>query len=295
MSDVANAYMKLTENFTQWAQTEDNIRAAIIIGSRARFDHPADDWSDLDIVIFAQEPEIYLNNSKWLSTFGSPWLSFVEPTRDQKYMELRALFADGLDVDFVPQPVSLLEDMFKNGFSRDFVEIINRGIRFLVDKDGFSSQLQKSRIPLLKYKTPTQEEFHNLINNFWYYAVWTAKRLRREELWRAISACDNTMKKLLWTMMEWHALIPREDEGSHSFQGQFVERWADPRALKVLPEIFAHYDLEDIWKALFSTMELFNWMEHETARYLEYSLPDNGEKHTIDYISKLFEGRKQKE
>jgi predicted nucleotidyltransferase len=30
-----------------------SIRAAVVIGSRARVDHPADEWSDLDVLIFA--------------------------------------------------------------------------------------------------------------------------------------------------------------------------------------------------------------------------------------------------
>ena len=56
---IAEAYERLIERFVQWAQTDDNIRAAIVIGSRARVDHPADEWSDLDILILANDPAPY--------------------------------------------------------------------------------------------------------------------------------------------------------------------------------------------------------------------------------------------
>ena len=50
MGNTAAAYKRLIKRFVKWAKTETNIRAAIIIGSRARVDHPADDWSDLDLL-----------------------------------------------------------------------------------------------------------------------------------------------------------------------------------------------------------------------------------------------------
>ncbi len=59
MNIVAIAYEHLIDRFIRWAQTEDNIRAAVVIGSRARVDHPADEWSDLDLIILADDPEPY--------------------------------------------------------------------------------------------------------------------------------------------------------------------------------------------------------------------------------------------
>jgi predicted nucleotidyltransferase len=96
---VAAAYEKLIDSFVKWAQTEDNIRAAVVIGSRARVDHPADEWSDLDVLILANDPELYWATADWLHHVGNPWLTFVEPTPDGNGLERRVLFEGGLDVD----------------------------------------------------------------------------------------------------------------------------------------------------------------------------------------------------
>ncbi len=50
MLDSKIFYEKIERNFISWAQTVEDIRAAFIVGSRARKDHPADEWSDMDII-----------------------------------------------------------------------------------------------------------------------------------------------------------------------------------------------------------------------------------------------------
>ena len=48
---------QLEQRFAAWAQTQPDIRAAFVVGSRARTDHPADQWSDLDIMVVTTRPE----------------------------------------------------------------------------------------------------------------------------------------------------------------------------------------------------------------------------------------------
>ncbi|MEJ5308238.1 MAG: aminoglycoside 6-adenylyltransferase [Anaerolineae bacterium] len=95
MNTVAMAYEDLIARFVRWAQTEDNIRAALVIGSRARTDHPADEWSDLDIIILANDPEPYWATADWLPYIGVPWLTFIEPLHDGRGFERRVLFEGG--------------------------------------------------------------------------------------------------------------------------------------------------------------------------------------------------------
>ncbi len=43
MDQTAVAYEQLIERFVKWAQTQPDIRAALVIGSRAWADRPADE------------------------------------------------------------------------------------------------------------------------------------------------------------------------------------------------------------------------------------------------------------
>jgi len=51
----ARGYDRISERFVAWAAGEDAIRAAVMIGSRARENHPADEWADLEILVLSSE------------------------------------------------------------------------------------------------------------------------------------------------------------------------------------------------------------------------------------------------
>ena len=71
-------------------------------------------------------------------------------------------------------------------------------------------------------------------------------------------------------------------------RGRFLEEWADARAVGSLPVVFAHYDEEDVWRALRATMELFRWLAVETADLLGYSYPSFGEERAATFVQRLF-------
>lgn len=281
---------QVEKRFIAWAEANDNIRAAIVIGSRARHDHPADEWSDLDILIFARDPRP-LWQTDWLHHIGDPWLSFIEPTADGEGYERRVLFDPGLDVDLVPIPVASLSEMIAEGFPADVADMIQRGACFLIDKDGFGAQIVALEIAPPAYAPPDEKEFLNLVNDFWFHTVWTAKHLRRGEIWWAKGCCDGYLKALLRRLLEWHARATKGSDTDTWMRGRFLEEWADPRAVEELPAIYAHYDEEDIWYALKTTMELFGWLARETADLLGYSYPTTAEAKTTEFVRGLNAGR----
>lgn len=124
MAQETDTYDLLIERFVIWATQEENVRAAFIIGSRARMDHPADEWSDLDVIIMAYDVERYRQSADWLHPIGTPWLTFVEPTPDGRGFERRVLFAPGLDVDFAPSPVAPFRQMLEEGVPSDIADTI---------------------------------------------------------------------------------------------------------------------------------------------------------------------------
>jgi aminoglycoside 6-adenylyltransferase len=91
-------------------------------------------------------------------------------------------------------------------------------------------------------------------------------------------------------MMEWHARAMKGQDYDTWMRGRFLEEWADPRALEELPETFAHYDKDDVWHALFATMDLFRWLSVETAERLGYSYPIFGVERATELAKGLFSG-----
>ncbi|MFX1514362.1 MAG: aminoglycoside 6-adenylyltransferase [Promethearchaeota archaeon] len=278
-SHIDRSYEQLIERFTGWAQTRSDIRAAIIVGSRARIDHSADEWADLDVLVITTDPDRYLSSTDWLENIGRPLLTFLEPTASGDGMERRVLFDTMLDVDFAITPKSAAIQFFQEKITpQSTIEIFNtfsRGYRVLLDKDGLTTPLKTivSSIQTPTPQPPSEHEFSEVINDFLYHAVFTAKHLRRGELWWAKMCCDCYMQSLMLRIIEWHSQATQGWDYDTWFRGRYLEEWADPRVLKGLADAFAHYNEDDVGRALLAAMDLFRWIAIETAKELKYQYP----------------------
>jgi aminoglycoside 6-adenylyltransferase len=123
------------------------------------------------------------------------------------------------------------------------------------------------------------------VHDFWFHAVWTAKKLRRGELWTAKSCCDDYMKRLLLRMVEWHTHATSGRMVDTWFNGRFMEQWASPAVLRELRKAFAHYDEDDIWRALLASMALFHQIANETAGHLQFAYPAENAEKVIGWVT----------
>jgi aminoglycoside 6-adenylyltransferase len=290
MDKISQRYEQLIHNFVLWALRREDIRLAFVLGSRARTDHPADEWSDLDIAMVTQDIRPYIDQADWITSIGKPWLTFIEATGDGKSYERRVLFEGGLDVDFAMMPLAMLKTMLENGVDPGTADVFRRGVRVLLDKDNLLPYSGKYASTWKPPEPPSEAEFLQVVNDFWYHAVWSAKHVRRGELWWGKSGCDDKLKYLLQQMLEWHARANHGPDYDTWLRGRFLEEWADPRVLQQLPNAFAHYDEADIWRALAVTMDLFRWMSIETANLLGYSYPTDGADYATELVSRISHG-----
>jgi aminoglycoside 6-adenylyltransferase len=313
MKQITQAYEQLIERFVAWAETQPDIRAALIVGSRAREDHPADEWSDMDVILVVTKPERYLAKTDWMENIGTPWITFIERTGTGD-KEHRVLFEGGLDVDFIPLPAKKMQPLARLLQARErfpqlpkllprslsqevtqgiaaFSDVARRGVKVLVDKDGITEPLMLAITEAPMPDPPTQDEFLNLVNDFWYHTVWTAKKLRRGELWTAKGCSDSYMKWRLLRTIEWHARAKNSFEYDTWHGGRFLERWADPRIVEDLRDAFAHYDEDDLWRGLLATMDLFRWVTIETAELLGHAYPSSADGHATELVKDLSTGR----
>jgi aminoglycoside 6-adenylyltransferase len=290
-SDAAGAaerpgltYEQLIERIVQWAEACPDVRAAIIVGSRARADHAADEWSDLDLLLLTTDTERYLTQTDWLESIGNPWLTFLERTPGGQETERRVLFEGGLDVDFVPLLAGRAQQIAHDPLVS---AIIRRGTRVLLDKDGIAAPMTSptAQAKTVCYHPPVPEDFLETVNDFWYHAVWTTKKLCRGELWTAKACCDIYMKRLLLRMIEWHARALEGWDYDVWFQGRFLEQWAPPRVVGALRCAFAQYHEADVWRALLATMDMFHCLAIEVAKGLSYPYPAAAEGHVTAWVA----------
>ncbi|MFF3853349.1 aminoglycoside 6-adenylyltransferase [Micromonospora sp. NPDC002575] len=250
-----------------WAQQRHDIHAVLVVGSHARTCVPADQWSDIDVVLVVDDPTTYATDGSWLATFGRPLLTFTESTAVGGFIERRVLFDTGQDVDFALLPSGAAEQI---GADPEAAAVLRRGFRVLADKVDLERKLPGVGAPVPP-TPPDAAAFGHLTHDFWYHALWTAKKLRRGEIWTAKECCDCYLKTLLVKLLAWHARAshPQVDTW-HG--GRFLERWADRHALHGLRSAYASYDAADVARALWATVNLFERLERECAERLGLEL-----------------------
>jgi len=286
---VDAAYAKLIRRLVKWAESHADIRGAIIVGSRARGERPADEWADLDVILIVTDPKRLLSRVDWLKNLGEPLLTFLEPTATGGETERRVIFEGMLDADFSIIPKKTAEGLLEGGIlsTDEILNTFGRGMKVLVDKDRMAERLQRF-LDHIKKPTPmppTQDEFLQVVNDFLYHAVFTAKHLRRGELWWALTCLDCYMQRLLLQMIEWHAHAVNSWDYDTWFRGRFLEEWVNPHVLKEMRSSFARYDEKDTRRALLSSMNLFHELATETARKLKYSYPAIASEQVKKWIS----------
>ena len=267
----------------RWAESEPNIRLALLVGSQARTERPADPLSDIDLALFAREPDPLLEDEGWIGRLGPYWTSHLEPNGLGTGVERRVLFQDGQDVDFAVFPLGLLKAVVSD---REALNVLRRGFRPLVNKDAVELNVprEEPRIVL-----PTPSEFSNLANDYWFHLVWTAKKLRRGELLTALEATNGYLRSLLVQVVRWHALV-LGPSGKDIWHGsRFFESWADPRVIREFPGTVAQYDAPSIARALRANEALFTWLTGELSRGLSILPPIRDEAGLSVYLDGLLE------
>ena len=286
-----NKYQTIIENFTRWGESSARLHAAIILGSQAREERPADGYSDLDVSMIVDDPSWFLSSDEWLNSIGKLRISFAEDTLNG-LKERRVLFDGALDVDFVLIPKSFFNQVYAGAENEDpaiFTNpevraIFSRGYRILIDKIGLQSYLSKKKPEKPIAVLPSEHEYINIVNDFWYHSVWTVKKLKRGELWTAKMCLDSYMKGKLLKIIEFHTRALHGANCDTWHNGRFIEEWAEDWIIKKLPLCFSRYNRDEIKSAILSTMDLFRITAVEAGKKLNLKYPVEADEYATAWV-----------
>jgi len=266
---AAEFYTHFADRFTEWAGYVDDIQAAFIIGSRARMDHPADDWSDMDILLFTTNPSYYLEHSEWLEGLGKVLCSFSTYTAGGDPERL-SLFEGGYQVDFV---VANMEELNHLAQTNTVHGNFYRGVRVLVDKNSICSHIMPRNFHAPAAPPVTQEAFSHVCHMFWFVALYVAKQILRNEMWVA-KARDSDLKGLLLRMIEWYEKAANGSDYDTWHAGRFLQEWASPDVYAGVSASFGGFHQSESWDALMESTALFKRLSHDVAAGFDFTIPE---------------------
>ena len=249
-----------------WARAREDVRAVVVVGSQARTDTPADRWSDLDVAPLRRR-----SASSWPTTrpgsrsSATPVLTFLEPTAFGDRVERRVLYESGEDVDFPLLDASAWRQFAS--LPEATWSLRSAAIACCTtssaSRPSSTSVAAAGRHGAARRRPPSRSSRAT--------SGTTRSGPRRSSAvarcYTAIGCLDGYLKARLVTLLDWHARpsIRRSTRGTaaaSSSAGPIRARSSRSSAR------IAHYDLRDVARALWETIDLLQALEEETARRL---------------------------
>lgn len=274
-------YKDIKSRLLKYAHSDEDIKAVVAIGSSTREFTPADEFSDLDLIIATSSPERWFSG-EYPALLGNVSISFIEPTLGGG-MERRCIYDADRDVDMIIFSPEQFEAAITDGTMKI---VMNRGYNVLYDSQGYTELI--GQYVRLGTSAPAMNEdrFINTVNDFYFHCIWAYKKLKRGELWSAKMCVDSYLKSRLLKMIEVYCSLTGADVWH---DGRFIDRWADEEILSQLRQCFAHYDKGDILRALRETHELFHMAAKAYAGAVGFDYPEGAKKCAEDYIFEVDE------
>lgn len=273
----------MLEKLVEWGKKEDAVRALILLGSCAGR-QPVDAFSDYDISVFCDVDESYTGSESWLTQFGNVLVCVKEKVvcKGKIFPSRLVIFESGVKVDFSFLSLDVLDQIAKSSFLPDDY---NLGYKILLDKDDRAARMLPPQFELKAVK-PLEQEFHEVIKEFWFEAYHVGIYLKREDLW-SVKFRSWAAHSFLLRMIEWNAEAENDWCFSSPQIGKRMRSWVNEELWNDLHGVFAHFDAEDGWKALFNTMDLFRHITAETARALRFSSMEDLSEKMMSFITTL--------
>lgn len=255
---------------------DERIRAVIMNGSRVNPNVKRDCFQDYDIMYVVNDIQSFTSNHNWIHRFGEIMIvqmpeemSLVQPDEDGKFPYLMQ-FIDGNRIDLTLVPVELI----KKFVGQDSLS------KLLLDKDNCLEEFPPASDKDYLVKKPTEKEFLDCCNEFWWCSTNIAKGLWREELSYAKGMLEGPVRDMFIVMLEWYIGMKTDFTVNTGKFGKHFEQYIEEDMWEQFKRTFSNAEYENIWESFFVMGDLFREVANEIANTYEYQYPQDDDKVT---------------
>lgn len=273
----------------RWAASVATVRAVILESSRAIPDAPRDALTDYDVSFLVTDPATWQAPGDWVRELGEPLLRVRDVVEvDGRPAPLLVqndmlLFADGAKIDCSFWPVEIAARIAEQSVLP--VEWAH-GYRVLLDKDGLTTDWPSPTGNAYRPVPPALDEFQAAVEEFWWLCTYVAKNLWRGELLTARVLFEYELRHLtLLRFVIWRIGVDSGWTARPGFFGRGVPAlmgealWEEWRA----SEQFLG-TADEIWAALWRTIELFQVLATGIAADLAFAYPTDLDARMVSYL-----------
>ncbi|MEM6429033.1 MAG: aminoglycoside 6-adenylyltransferase [Deinococcota bacterium] len=285
MTDIQRT---LTDIIT-WAQYRDDVRAVLLTSSRASKMKQPDALSDLDIVLIVKDVLPFLHSLVWQEDIARvmvrlPVTDDLNNANQRTHYRL-VFYEGGNKVDYTLMNVGLLEHFVT---TQTLTADLDVGYKVLVDKDDLASKLQPPTYTAYIVHPPNQKLLDDTVQEFFFESTYVAKNLWRGELWPAHYSLEQVMKQqMLRRVLEWYVSSQQDWTFSPGVLGRGLQNHLPKEMWQALVETFVRFEVGEMWKSLFDTIDLFRDVSKHVADGLNLDYPQAVDDEVTAYLKQI--------
>jgi len=154
----------------------------------------------------------------------------------------------------------------------------------LLDKDGiihpFPPPSEADYLP----KPPTEKQFADCRNEFWWVSTYVAKGLWRAEITYAKSMQDEVVRPQLFKMLAWYIGINTDFSINPGKSGKAFKKYLDPTLWDMLMATYADAEYDHTWEALEAMCGLFQKTSRLVADHFGFEYPASEDEKVSAYL-----------
>ncbi|RDU23668.1 aminoglycoside 6-adenylyltransferase [Anaerosacchariphilus polymeriproducens] len=242
------------------ANQDERILAVYMNGSRTNVNVPEDIFQDFDIVFVVNETASFINDKIWIRRFGEilymqyPEESPYYPSDKENFYGWLIQCDDGNRIDLHVETVKHAQEHIGD----------DKLCRILLDKKAILPDVHESTDRDYWIKKPTNEQYLNVCNEFWWCLNNVAKGLWREEITYVQDMVNFHVRKQLEKMLSWKVGILTDFSVSIGKSGKYMYRWIDKQEWETYLSTYFTGRVSESWEAVMTMCNLFE----QTALYV---------------------------
>jgi aminoglycoside 6-adenylyltransferase len=265
-----------------YAKNDENIRAVVMNGSRANPNVPRDLFQDFDIACLVNDMNPYVRNPEIPKYFGEililqePEDMQDPPSENDGHYTYLMQFKDGNRIDLSFDPPELFKPV-----TDDSLTIV------LLDKDGILGNVPPSSDRDYLVKRPTDKQFQDCCNEFWWCNPYSAKALWRGELTHAKHVQDVYVRDQLMKMLTWYFGVKTNFKEAPGKDGIYIKKHIEPDIWDEIEKTYSDAYFENIWESLFTMGSLFRRLAIAVATTFGFQYPQQDDDNVSEFIRRI--------
>lgn len=242
---------KLLERIVEWGESKSFVRALVLAGSATYKEvNQYDQWSDLDMGFYVENPEKLAEDLSWLNELGEVGLVYFADNGT-----IQVFFKDHSALDLNINPAQISPELLDDAIIQS---IIAKGYKTLLDKDNvfvWKEDDIEEMFPMPDFRL-SEEEINKEIHEIAYHLVHAGPHVYRGDYFGAIHELGGSVTTSVYKLALDYTRRKYGEPMMSSFDMRNFHLWADDFLKEGIEDIFPLPNFESLTNSMEATVKV---------------------------------------